>query len=250
MAKLHRLEKLFSAVASHDWAKARNEAMAIVGEEDAGNHVLAARRLRAALTHVSAQPATYVNGSGAFAISEALTVVLPAHGLDRVVLPPTKREELAAIVREWKGRERLSAANLSRRSKLLLHGPPGCGKSLSATALGFELGLPVNVVQLHAVVGSFLGQTAARVQALLRWAATEPSVLILDEIDAIARRRGKATDVAELDRVVVALLQELEHSSPSGLLVATTNRLDDLDEALFRRFDLVMEIPRPSRASL
>jgi SpoVK/Ycf46/Vps4 family AAA+-type ATPase len=121
---------------------------------------------------------------------------------------------------------------------------------MSAAALGHEAGLPVYVVRLDAIVGSYLGETASRVHSVLRWAATRESVLVLDEVDAIARRRGHVSDVAELDRVVVALLQELEHTTPAGFLVATTNRLEDLDSALFRRFDLVMNLPQPTRAHL
>jgi SpoVK/Ycf46/Vps4 family AAA+-type ATPase len=250
MARLSRLEKLFSAVAAHDWNRARATALAIAEDEETSQHLPAAQRLRAALTYVNGTAKMVAPNGHSFVSEEAMTPVAVAAGLEQLVLPTTTRKELRGLVEEWTQRDRLAAAGVRRRSRILLYGPPGCGKSLSAAALGFETGLPVHVVRLDAVVGSYLGETASRVHSLLRWAATHSSVLVFDEIDAIARRRGKLSDVAELDRVVVALLQELEHTAPSGLLVATTNRLDDLDDALFRRFDLVMKLPRPNRAAL
>ncbi len=250
MAKLSRLEKLFSAVAAHDWSRARATALAIAEDEETHQHMPAAQRLRAALSQVNGTAKMVTPNGHAFASEEALTPVAALVGLDDVVLSKKARAELVRLVGEWTHRDHLEAAGVRRRSRVLLYGPPGCGKSLSAAALGFDAGLPVHVVRLDAIVGSYLGETASRVHSLLRWASDHASVLVLDEIDAIARRRGKISDVAELDRVVVALLQELEHTTPAGLLVATTNRLDDLDDALFRRFDLVMELPRPDHAAL
>jgi AAA+ superfamily predicted ATPase len=250
MARLARLEKLFSAVAAQDWGRARAAAMAIAQEEEASQHLPAAQRLRAALTHINGTARMVTPEGRTFQSEHALTPVAATSGLSELVLPARAREELTRLVSEWTQRERLEAAGIRRRSRVLLHGPPGCGKSMSAAALGLETGLPVHVVRLDAIVGSYLGETASRVHGILRWASAHPSVLVLDEIDAIARRRGKLSDVAELDRVVVALLQELEHTAPAGLLVATTNRLDDLDDALFRRFDLILELPRPRRSVL
>jgi SpoVK/Ycf46/Vps4 family AAA+-type ATPase len=106
------------------------------------------------------------------------------------------------------------------------------------------------VVRFDGVVGSYLGQTAARLRELFRYAETVPSVLVIDEIDALAQRRGNPRDVGELDRVVVSLLQELEHSTPRGLIVASSNLPRALDDALWRRFDLVLDFPVPTRAQI
>jgi AAA+ superfamily predicted ATPase len=258
MASVARLEKLFSALAARDWARARSMASLIADDEEsrnhvpaAQNHVTAAQRLRAALTPVGGTATIMPAASGAsFRSENALTSVSAASGLNDLVLGVSNRQQLLQVVAEWQSRERLQSAAVRRRSRILFHGPPGCGKSISAAALGYETGLPVHVVRLDAIVGSFLGETATRVHALLRWASENPTVVVLDEIDAIAHRRGRSTEVAELDRVVIALLQELEHTSPAGLLVATTNRIGVIDEALFRRFDLVLKFPRPARASI
>jgi len=110
------------------------------------------------------------------------------------------------------------------------------------------MGLPVLVVRFDGVVGSYLGQTAARLRELFRYAETVPSVLVLDEVDALAQRRGNPRDVGELDRVVISLLQELEHSAPRGLVVASSNLPRALDDALWRRFDLVLDFPVATKA--
>jgi SpoVK/Ycf46/Vps4 family AAA+-type ATPase len=110
--------------------------------------------------------------------------------------------------------------------------------------------LPVFVVRFDAVVGSYLGQTAARLRQLFRYAETIPSVLVVDEIDALAARRGNLRDVGEVDRVVISLLQELEHSTPRGIVVASSNLPRVLDDAIWRRFDLVLDFPRPTQRQL
>ncbi len=176
----------------------------------------------------------------------ALLPVSPVDSLDGVVLPGTLRARLGELLQEWRLRAKLDSAGVVRRTKLLLHGPPGCGKTLTARALGGEMSLPVFVVRFDGVVGSYLGQTATRLRQLFRHAEAVPSVLVLDEIDALAQRRGNPRDVGELDRVVVSLLQELEHSAPRGLIVASSNLPRALDGALWRRFDLVLDFPSPS----
>jgi SpoVK/Ycf46/Vps4 family AAA+-type ATPase len=117
-------------------------------------------------------------------------------------------------------------------------------------ALGEELALPVFVVRFDGLVGSYLGQTGIRLREVFRFAEATPCVLLIDEIDAVGRRRGKLSDVGELDRVVVSLMQQLDLVQPAGLLVAASNIPDELDQALLRRFDFILEFPKPSRDAL
>jgi SpoVK/Ycf46/Vps4 family AAA+-type ATPase len=187
---------------------------------------------------------------GSYFLSSALTPVSADRGLADLRLTEKTLRELRDISTEWSRRERLASERIERRTKLLFHGPPGCGKSVTARALGLELGLPVYVVRFDAVVGAYLGQTALHLRQLFRFAEMTPCVILIDEIDALGKRRGNPLDVGELDRVVIALLQELEHSRPAGLLIATSNIAHRLDDALWRRFDLVLEFPAPGRKAL
>jgi len=167
-----------------------------------------------------------------------------------VTLRQRQRTQLLDVISEWKARTLLQSRGLSPRKKLLFFGPPGCGKSLTAHAVGNELSLPTYVIRIDAVVGAYLGQTAIRIRQLFHFAETTPCVLLLDEIDALGKRRGNQLDVGEIDRVVISLMQELEHSTPQGLIIATSNLPSQLDIALFRRFDEVIEFPRPRAEEL
>ena len=242
------LSSLLQALGQRRWEDAVRLGEQIADREARKGHARVARKLRGALA--SRDDA---EGSEAFAptpigppMAGALLPVNPVDSLDDVMLPAPLRAQLTEVLQEWRLRARLDAAGVPRRTKLLLHGPSGCGKTLTARALGGEMSLPVMVVRFDGVVGSYLGQTAARLRELFRYAEAVPSVLVIDEIDALAQRRGNPRDVGELDRVVISLLQELEHSMPRGIVVASSNLPRALDDALWRRFDLVLDFPVPS----
>ena len=257
MADLNRLTKLFQAIAARDWHSAEEIAGEVAnGEERIGHHA-AAQRLRGALRSNghsspvgSLAPDSHAGQPGSAFLSSALTRLAADRSLQDIQLKPTTRKILKETIVEWLHREELAARHFERRTKLLFHGPPGCGKSVTARALARELGLPIYVVRFDAIVGAFLGQTALHLRQLFRFAEVTPCVVLVDEIDALGKRRGSPLDVGELDRVVIALLQELEHSCPAGLLIATSNVARQLDDALWRRFDLVLEFPSPSSEEL
>lgn len=244
------LSSLLQALGQRRWDDAVRLGEEIADREARKGHARVARKLRGALAPrddgAVAEGPTPVGAP----LAGALLPVEAVDGLDDVVLPTALRASLGEVIQEWRLRDKLDAAGVSRRTKLLLHGPPGCGKTLTARALGGEMGLPVMVVRFDGVVGSYLGQTAARLRELFRYAEAVPSVLVLDEIDALAQRRGNPRDVGELDRVVISLLQELEHSAPRGIVVASSNLPRALDDALWRRFDLILDFPVPTKTQI
>lgn len=254
MARISDLTNLFHAVSARDWQVARLLAEGIVEAEERAGHHGAAAKLRGAL--VQTGPRADETGSGQplpsfAAVQPDLLMVLPSSGpLGDVTLPKDMRALLEEVLREHRNKGRLLAHGLRPRSRLFFHGPPGCGKTLTARALGAELGLPVFIVRFDALVGSYLGQTSLRIREVFRFAEMNPSVVLIDEIDAVGRRRGKTTDIGELDRVVISLMQQLDLAQPAGLLIATSNIPDELDLALLRRFDLSVELPAPSSAEV
>ncbi len=257
MATTRRLADLFRAIAAEDLSGAASIASEICKGEERKGHRSAARVLRGAL-HANgashAVPKTARLPDNQQAIGGLFTTALaslPAEPpLDEVVLAPSARRLLQSIVAEWKKREVLHRRGLQPRSKLLFHGVPGCGKSLTARALAHELGIPVYVVRFDAVIGAYLGQTAIHLRQLFHFAETTPCVLLLDELDALGKQRGNPLDVGELDRIVIALMQELEHSRPQGLIVGTSNLPRHLDDALWRRFDLALAFNAPAKPAL
>jgi len=256
MATTRNLAQLFRALAEKDVSGAAAVAAQICKSEDKKGHRSAARLLRGAL-HANGNGASHL-GEKAHAeppngtmLASAALVRLPTEvQLKDVVLAPAARRELESVILEWAKRDSLQQRGLAPRSKLLFHGPPGCGKSLTARALAYELEIPIYLVRFDAVIGAYLGQTAIHLRQLFFFAETNPCVLLLDELDALGKRRGNPLDVGELDRIVIALMQELEHSRPRGMIIGTSNLAKNLDDALWRRFDLALEFKAPSRTVL
>lgn len=256
MPQLSQVINLFDAISHKNPSQAIVVAEAMcAAEEKRGNH-RAARRLRAALEigrRATCAGHTSTEGSNltqtAFPMG-ALAALAPVDGLDKVVLPPKAKEELQRVVAEWKRRHLLLENSIPRRTRLFFHGPPGCGKSMTARAIAYEMELPIFVARFDSIVGAYLGQTAVHLRQLFQFAEATPSVVLLDELDALGKRRGNPLDVGELDRIVISLMQELEHSHPYGLIIATSNLPEHLDRALWRRFDLTLELPSPRRPQL
>ncbi len=253
MSTVNELTDLFRAISMKDWPSVETAANAIVSSQDDKGHHAAARTLRGALVSSNGVSRRHpLNGESPI-VTGAVNALLPLReviDLADVRLRPKARDELQKVIREWQHRDRLLACKLEARHRLLFHGPPGCGKSMTASALGTALGLPVYVVRFDAIITSYLGQTAVNLRQLFQFAERDPCVLLIDELDALGRRRGDRMDVGELDRIVIALMQELEHSHPTGLVIATCNLPDELDRALWRRFDVSIEFPLPTKAEL
>ncbi len=167
-----------------------------------------------------------------------------------MVLPSEIESRFARIEKEYAARERLGAYGLRPRKTILLYGPPGCGKSLGAKRLAWNVGLPLLKVRFDALISSFFGESAANLRSVFELAKERPCVLLLDECDFIARSRTTSKDIGEASRIVNSLLTLMEEYDAPGLLVATTNIEDSLDLALFRRFDEVFQVPPPGDAEI
>lgn len=165
--------------------------------------------------------------------------------LNSMVLPPVLRERLARVVTEQRQQERLRARGLRPRRKLLLVGPPGSGKTMSAAALAGELKLPLFTVLYDGLIGKLMGETATRLRLIFDAVAAQRGVYFFDEFDAIGAQRAGPNDVGEIRRVLNSFLQFLENDDGPSLVIAATNHRELLDRALFRRFDDVIAYGLP-----
>ncbi len=251
MAGRH-LKEIFRAFHARDELAFRRAAMEIIEEEQAKHHNALARDLQKLL----------VAGGGSF--DSGSTVIVPAPPKDREgewdlaeVREPHRLledlilnkgvclalENVVEEIRQWPA---LDAAGLPRRQRLLLQGPPGCGKTTSAEAIAAELGRPLLIVRLDAVVSSYLGETASNLRRIFEYADQAPFVVLFDEFDALGRSRDDASEHGEMKRVVTAFLQMTDRYQGPSLLLAATNHPGLLDEALWRRFDEVLTFGLPT----
>jgi len=166
------------------------------------------------------------------------------------ILSDEVRKQLDQLVQERSNRSRLEAAGLTPTKSVLFTGAPGVGKSLCARWLARELGHPLLILDLSAVMSSFLGRTGSNVRSVLDYAKSIDCILLLDELDAVAKRRDDSTEIGELKRLVTVLLQEIDDWPPSGLLIAATNHADLLDPAVWRRFEVLVEFPMPDNGQV
>ena len=171
------------------------------------------------------------------------TMLFPAFLEHAPVWPPKVEESLQGLVHEWRQADKLREAGLTPSRTVLLSGPPGVGKTLAATYLAEQLHYPLITLNLAAAVNSLLGKTGSNLTRVLMHAKAQPCVLLLDEFDALAKRRDDGQDVGELTRVVNVLLQAIDEWPGTSLLVAATNHEELLDRAVFRRFDLWLRFP-------
>jgi SpoVK/Ycf46/Vps4 family AAA+-type ATPase len=157
-------------------------------------------------------------------------------------------ESLSQLIQERRQTDRLVSLGLQPTRSAFFVGVPGVGKTLTARWIAAQLGVPLYILDLTAVMSSFLGKSGSNIRAALDFAKKNPCVLLLDEVDAIAKKRSDDGDIGELKRLVTVILQEVDEWPASGLLLAATNHPELIDPALWRRFDLVVEfeVPEPN----
>lgn len=163
----------------------------------------------------------------------------------QMVLPDPVEKRFLRIEKEFAARSRLAKYGLRPRQRILLYGPPGCGKNLGAERLAWNTGLPLRKVRFDNLMSSYFGETMANLRRVFDAAHESPCALFLDECDTLARARTERNDVGEVTRITNALLEMLEDFHGEGLVIAATNLDSALDSALFRRFDEVLKIPHP-----
>jgi SpoVK/Ycf46/Vps4 family AAA+-type ATPase len=175
-----------------------------------------------------------------------LTVGYPKTRIVDMALTDALRIRLDRVLIEHRQRDRIREHGFSPMRKLLLVGPPGTGKTMSAAGLAGEMGLPLFSIQLDGLITKYMGETAAKLRLVFDAIQSTRGVYFFDEFDALGGERGTKNDVGEIRRVLNSFLQFLEQDESDSLVLGATNHVGLLDRALFRRFDAVLEYSLPT----
>lgn len=228
-------------------------AMELAADEARKGHSRVAAELRELLDKSRSRDITFEKGPSAVPIAQPrgelaalLSLSYPETRLSDMVLTSPLELRLKRVLREHRHASRLASRNLTPRRKLLLLGPPGTGKTMTASALAGELRVPLFTIRLEGLITKFMGETAAKLKLVFDAMVRTRGVYFFDEFDAIGSRRNASNDVGEVRRILNSFLQFLENDQSLSLIVAATNHPDLLDRALYRRFDDVLSYSLPN----
>lgn len=183
-------------------------------------------------------------------LGSLLNVTYPDARLGDLVLSTDLAERLKHVLLEQRQRDKLSHYGLLPARRLLLVGPPGTGKTSTAQVIASELGLPLFAIRLDSIITKYMGETAAKLRLIFDALVDTRGVYLFDEVDALAGDRAAPNDVGEIRRVLNSFLQFLEEDTSESMIIAATNHPQLLDNALFRRFDTVLDFALPDDDSI
>lgn len=255
MAAANQIKALLKSHVDGDNAMFLSIAMQMAAQEAKKGHGNLAKEMRDLIDSAKSQPR--LNDSKAIPLakpkgelSQLLNVSYPQLRLVDMVLSESIQTKLDRLIKEHKHVQKLRTYGLSPRKKLLLVGPPGTGKTMTASVLAGELGLPLFIVRLESLMTKYMGETAGKLRLIFDAIEQTRGVYLFDEFDSIGSQRGNTNDVGEIRRVLNSFLQMIEQDSSNSLLIAATNHHELLDHALFRRFDDLIEYDLPSKSEI
>lgn len=230
---------------------------AIIAEERDKQHTILADRLQNELMKAPAQVDTpqHKGGDAPMVVSEAradsfIQAREPVRTLSSLILPQEVTYNINQLIQEQFRADLLRSYGVEPRNRVLLIGPPGNGKTSLAEALAESLMVPFYVVKYDAIVGAYLGETAMRLKKLIDFVSTRKCVLFFDEFETIGKERGDLHETGEIKRVVSSLLLQMDQLPSYVTIIGATNHPELLDRAVWRRFQMRMTLPSPTRAGI
>jgi SpoVK/Ycf46/Vps4 family AAA+-type ATPase len=257
MANGKILRQLMKAGASGDSAAFRHASEAIISEERQKQHHLLANDLEQILygehlsvTNIHPKPLISDIPVDKERGLPLLDIRQPQRSLEELILPEQSIVAIEELLEEHRRQDLLRSYGMQASGKVIFYGPPGCGKTLAAETIAFELDHPLAIVRLDTLISSYLGETAANLRKIFDFIAQHWLVVLFDEFDAIGKERSDSSEHGELHRVVNAVLQMMDAYQGQSLILAATNHEQILDSAIWRRFDETIEFPLPNEEQL
>ena len=253
MARADLILNLVRAAARSDEAQVQKTVEALAAEERAKNHSILADRLLAQLkqdTNGKSRPASTVQPLSAGRTGPLVAEITPKYQLADLILPEEAEESVRELIEEQHRADLLRSYGLEPRHRLLFAGPPGNGKTSLAEAIANELHVPLLIARYEAIIGSSLGETAQRIGQVFEHARSRQCVLFFDEFDVVGKERGDIHESGEIKRVVSSLLLQIDVLPSYVVVITASNHPELLDRAVWRRFQLRLELPMPKQGQV
>lgn len=255
MARADLMCELIKYGLVNDNVSFRKAAEALCAEERAKQHTILANKIEDLLSvgksnmlEKNSMPMNVLRGGGNE--SNLFWEKVPQKRMEHLILPKQIKQVCQDVIEEQLRTEVLQSYGLEPRNKILLIGPPGNGKTSLAEAMAEALMVPLLTVRYESIVGAYLGETASKLLKLFEYAKTRKCVLFLDEFETLGKERGDAHETGEIKRVVSSLLMQIDSLPSYVMVIAATNHETLLDKAVWRRFQVKIEIPKPTRNNL
>ena len=248
MARSDLIIKLFRSGTDSDPLTFRRTAEAIIADERAKKHNVLADQLEQSL-RPNGNMNRQLSASGR-SVEEFVFQTTPEKQFDDLLLGTRTLETCRDLVEEQHRADLLRSYGLEPRHRVLLTGVPGNGKTSVAEALAYDLASPLIVVRYETLIGSFLGETSSRLQKLFEYIRTIRCVLFFDEFDTVGKERGDTHETGEIKRVVSSLLLQMDRLPSYVVVVAASNHAELLDKAIWRRFQLRLNLPAPGQREI
>lgn len=256
MARADLLVDLIKYAVSGNKPMIRKVAEAIIAEERNKQHTILADKLELELNYISKDNGNNlgnITNNRSFVEVKAenlVTEIIPQRQLSSLILPKDIIATCEQFIQEQYRVDLLRSYGLEPRNRILLIGAPGNGKTSLAEALAEALMVPLFVVKYDSIVGAYLGETALRLRKLFDFVSTRKCILFFDEFETLGKERGDTHETGEIKRVVSSLLLQIDNLPSHVTVIGATNHPELLDRAVWRRFQLRLALPMPTRANI
>lgn len=250
MVQNDRILALLSAHYQGDDEQFNTVALQLAAAEARAGHAVAAQEIRKIIDKNRSTNRVVRMSFMNTALQDSVVEEMNLYTLDDLVVADEIRCRIERSILEYQERELLERNGLQNRSRLLFGGPSGTGKTMTASVIANETGLPLYVVQLEKIVSRFLGSTSAKLAELFEAIGTHPGVYLFDEFDAIGTERERDNEVGEMRRILNSFLKLIEQPLKRSIVITATNDMKVLDKALFRRFDDVVQFALPTHTEI